>query len=63
MDRIEPLGRGTPPWTPPLELDPDRDAQAERRRRDQERRRREQEAARRPRDDGDEPPHLIDVRA
>jgi hypothetical protein len=63
MDRIEPVGPRTPPWTAPAELDPDRDAAAERRRREQERRRRERQATGgRPPEDG-EPPHRVDVRA
>jgi hypothetical protein len=66
MDRIEPLGPRTPPWTTPLELDPDRDAEDRRRREAAERRRRERQAAERPQgppQDGDEPPRRVDVRA
>ena len=61
MDRIERIGVRGPQWVRP-ELDPDREDIAERRRHEQERRRRERrEPPPEQRDEGDEPPHRIDV--
>lgn len=60
MDRIERIGVRGPQWVRP-ELDPDREDIAERRREQERRRRERREPPPEQRDEGDEPPHRIDV--
>ena len=60
MDRIERIGVRGPNWVRP-ELDPDREDVVERRREQERRRRERREPPPEPRDEGDEPPHRIDV--